>query len=401
MFQEIRDLSRTRGSVGFSTDFASSIAYPGAEREYLNHVSVGGPSVDEQPRNVVRKPAPRSVNGPGPNQQEPGDQEIENMAWPKKKKSLGTFRKAFMSYEKDKAFQSQHRQLFDYVQELQRENVTLTTSSERLNTDVDFLKRTFLQIYTIIQKSQPGLIQDVRENTFAEMPDYLDGLLTSYRDQLNKLDAQFNELEKKKEEIRDLNAGIADLKIALSNTQKFHQKNVEILRAKYDERILLQKTEFETKLNVQNLDSKSQFTRQANDHALTIKSMTAQHDALVNQLQNDLLTTVDGFEPLTDSDCSKQINVLRSLIHTLAFQHTPFDSQRLGQSFDQVAFIQSNPEKRGHKFILEARIWEIISSEVFSTPFKALGQYGETFTACWIRLFRNSMLKSILGLSCG
>jgi uncharacterized phage infection (PIP) family protein YhgE len=359
-----------------------SIPKPGAEYGHPNAPRLDGPLGDEQQPKVLRKSAsPKLDNGRYRSQGGGSDPELEDKATLKAKKSLGTLRKSFRKYEKDGEFQSQHRDLFDYVQELHLETSNLTKALEMLTKDLDVLNSIFKQVYFIVRKCEPELAQDLQGISFQEMPDYLKNLLTSYKDKLSKLRGQLNKLEI---QLREKGEEITNLKITHSNTQKVYEKTVKDRDAGYEDNLRQQKNGFEAR-----------FTQQAEEHAATIRDMTGQYETEVSQLQNGLLTTVDGFEPLADSDCAKEINVLRSLVHTLAFQRTAVDSQRLGQSFDQVLFIQSNAE-RSHKFVLEARIWDIVYSEVFSTPFMVLGQYGATFTASWIQLFRNSMLKSLL-----
>ena len=114
----------------------------------------------------------------------------------------------------------------------------------------------------------------------------------------------------------------------------------------------------------------------------------------LGDIQRGMLTNVDGFQPETDSSLKTRFEELGNRIAALT---KGINTADFGEALGNSDFANSVP-KRHRKFLVESRLWEILSARIFCTPFALFGESGNVCSQLWMELFSES--KSISFCCC-
>jgi len=176
---------------------------------------------------------------------------------------------------------------------------------------------------------------------------------------------------------------MAEHKSALCERDEFHKSQEARWRSYYDNEINKQKALLESENQRHDEEKISLEARYNADlHQQRVKLETD-----MTLLQQAFLTTVDRFQPLEDSVLQFRFRNLKNAVGRIARTRLEVDSEGLARAFDQRSFIQM-AEKRHHKFVLESTLWSILIQGFFSTPFRVLGDNGNSFAVTWSQLFQ-------------
>ena len=185
------------------------------------------------------------------------------------------------------------------------------------------------------------------------------------------------------EALREKDRNVARLNAEHESALREKDRNMARLNAEHESALHEQKALLESE-NQRHDEEKRSLEAQYNAdlHQQRVKLETD-----MTLLQQALLTTVDRFQPLEDSVLQFRFKNLKNAVGRIARTRLEVDSEGLARAFDQRSFIQM-AEKKHHKFVLESTLWSILIQGFFSTPFRVLGDNGNSFAVTWSQLFQ-------------
>jgi hypothetical protein len=153
-------------------------------------------------------------------------------------------------------------------------------------------------------------------------------------------------------------------------------------------------TELEQSSESQRLDFQARMAKMEQDHREKEALLNEQHNTLQNSLRKDIrsrnkaLVARDNAMHLTDGQLKSQFSDLVREVDTLA--RLEWNRNRSDWTTEMQSQVSETP-KRLQRQILQDTIWEILSKEIFSSPFRALGEEGRVLELQWTKDFGTGM----------
>lgn len=334
---------------------------------------------------------------------------------------LRTVEQLCESYESFKRYMLEKcPEAVEYVEAFKSQSQQLTKKYDCLMSRID---ADWNDAWDVINRLHPENLHGLPQGRVLNIHQRMSFLLESYVRVCNDIQKLHQRLHSKKAEYevesRRLETKVEDTRKQISMWETHHDtemrritgKHTEALREK-DRNVARLNTEHESALrekdrNMARLNAehesalheqKALLESENQRHDEEKRSLEARYNADLHQqrvkletdmtlLQQALLTTVDRFQPLEDSVLQFRFKNLKNAVGRIARTRLEVDSEGLARAFDQRSFIQM-AEKKHHKFVLESTLWSILIQGFFSTPFRVLGDNGNSFAVTWSQLFQ-------------